>query len=118
MSEIPDFKSTSDYDVYITLFEEKLTVYATLFNKVKQFLNLDYIDGHVVTSINDITRSLTYDTSSSFKVDYPQYKTEDDELFIPYRCFKENVTEALKDALAADRCPPCDELACTDHLGD
>lgn len=111
---IPDFKSTSDQDAFIILFEEKLAVYASLFLKVKQFLNLDYTDGQTITAINDITSSIVYDTTTSFKVDHPQYKTEDDELFIPYRSFKENVTEALKEAMNVQ----CDDLACTDHLGD
>jgi len=32
---------------------------------------------------------------------------------------KENVTEALKEALESQKeCPPCDTLACADHLTD
>jgi hypothetical protein len=42
-------------------------------------------------------------------------------MFIPYRSFKENVAEALKEALndrVKEDCPPCDTLACADHLTD
>jgi hypothetical protein len=49
----------------------------------------------------------------------PGLQTDDDEIFIPYRSFKENVTEALKEALDSQKeCPPCDTLACADHLTD
>ena len=40
-----------------------------------------------------------YDTEYVFKDAHPEYKTGDDELFIPYKSFKENVTEALESAL-------------------
>ena len=37
--------------------------------------------------------------SVSSKRTHQDYKTEDDEIFIPYRSFKENVAEALNEAL-------------------
>ena len=49
--------------------------------------------------INDIVTNLTYDVDRKFKETHQDYKTEDDELFIPYRTFKENVAEALKEAM-------------------
>ena len=68
--------------------------------------------------INDIVTTLLYDVDRKFKETHQDYKT-DDELFIPYRSFKENVTEALKEALESQKeCPPCDTLACADHLTD
>ena len=72
--------------------------------------------------INDIVTNLLYDVDRKFKETHQDYKTEDDELFIPYRSFKENVTEALESALDTyhikKECPPCDTLACADHLTD
>ena len=65
-----------------------------------------------------------------FKETHQDYKTDEDDIFIPYRTFKENVAEALKEAmpcalekhnqevLAKLECPPCDTLACADHLTD
>jgi hypothetical protein len=50
----------------------------------------------VIEVINDIVTNLLYDVDRKFKETHQDYKTEDDELFIPYRSFKENVTEALK----------------------
>jgi len=74
--------------------------------------------------INDIVQNLLYDVDRKFKETHQDYKTEDDELFIPYRSFKENVLEALNEALTPyelqykNECPPCDTLACADHLTD
>ena len=60
-----------------------------------------------------------YDVERQFKETHQDYKTDDDEIFIPYRTFKDSVAEALKEALDADReCPPCDTLSCADHLTD
>jgi len=40
-----------------------------------------------------------YEVEREFKENHPEYKTSDDEMFIPYRSFKENVLEALNEAL-------------------
>jgi hypothetical protein len=73
--------------------------------------------------LRDITQSLIYDTEYAFKDAHPEYKNNDDEIFIPRRSFKEDVTEALLEANKkfwnnANECPPCDTLACVDHLTD
>ena len=71
--------------------------------------------------INDIVQNLLYDVDRQFKETHQDYKTEDDELFIPYRSFKENVTEALKEALTPYELQyknECDTLQCADHLTD
>jgi hypothetical protein len=64
-----------------------------------------------------MVQSMLYDVDRQFKETHQDYKTDEDDIFVPYRSFKENVTEALKEALAAG-CPPCDTLACADHLTD
>jgi len=81
--------------------------------------NWDQLQPHTMEVINDIVSNLVYEVERQFKENHPDYKTDDDELFIPYRSFKENVTEALKEAMDQQKeCPPCDTLACADHLGD
>ncbi len=70
-----------------------------------------------IETSNDITQSLLYDVEYTFKDKHPEYKTDDDEVFIPRRTFKEDCAEALKEALRQD-CPPCDTLTCADHLTD
>ena len=63
-----------------------------------------------------------YDVERQFKETHQDYKTEEDDVFIPYRSFKENVTEALESAIDAYHIkkerPVCDTLACVDHLTD
>ena len=83
--------------------------------------NWDQLQGQTIETINGIVQGLQYNVEVESERKFPDYK-HDDEVFIPYRSFKENVTEALKEALAADRgdfeCPPCNDLACADHLTD
>jgi hypothetical protein len=86
-------------------------------------------DWHTLTPktmevINDIVQNMLYDVDRKFKETHQDYKTEDDDLFIPYRSFKENVLEALNEALTPyelqykNECPPCDTITCADHLAD
>ena len=130
---IPNFKNKEDYQEFLNLFDDRLQVKVELLNRVKEelFPNTRWIVLPIKTieTINDITQSLLYDVEFDFEEKHPDYK-RDDELFIPRRSFKEDVTEALKDAmpcalekhnqevLAKLECPPCDVLQCVDHLTD
>ena len=118
---IPNFKSVDDYQEFLNLFDDRLQVKLELLNRVKEglFPNTRWIVLPIKTleTINDITQSLLYDVDYTFKDKHPEYKTEDDEMFIPRRSFKEDVTEALKQAMNTE-CPPCDVLQCVDHLTD
>jgi len=118
---IPNFKSQDDYQEFLNLFDDRLQVKVELLNRVKEelFPGLRWITLPVKTleTINDITQSLLYDVDYTFKDRHPEYKTDDDEMFIPRRSFKEDVTEALKAAMNTE-CPPCDVLQCVDHLTD
>ena len=120
---IPNFKNKEDCDVFLKMFEDRLAVKVALLNRVKLDMfpgyNWDQLQPQTLETINDIVTNLLYDVEREFKETHQDYKTEDDELFIPYRSFKENVTEALKEALESQKeCPPCDTLQCTDHLAD
>ena len=64
-----------------------------------------------------------YECERQFVETHQDYKRDDDDIFIPRRSFKEDVTEALLAANQkfwnnANECPPCDTLACVDHLTD
>ena len=125
---IPNFKSQEDWEEFTSMFDSRWHCKKALLDSVKD----DMFPGtswHGLTSghmevMNDIVQSLLYDVEYTFKEKYPEYKNEDDELFIPRRSFKEDVTEALKDALGTGgeqwrlECPPCDVLQCADHLAD
>ena len=123
---IPNFKSNEDWEAYTLLFDKIWHCKKALLDRVKDDMfpgyNWDQLQGQTIETINDIVQSLMYDVDTEFKKTHQDYKTDDDDIFIPYRSFKESVTEALKEALAADRgdfeCSPCNDLACADHLTD
>jgi hypothetical protein len=102
---IPDFQSTEHQEEFELLFEQRAQVYVNLMNKVKDLMygtgggNYANLPGTCQEVLRDITQSLMYDTEYAFKDVHPEYKNSDDELFIPYRTFKENVSEALNEAL-------------------
>ena len=101
---IPTFKSQEHQEEYELLFTEKAVTYIKLMNVVKELMygtghgNYANLPGSCQEVLRDITSSLLYDTEYTFKASHPEYKTDDDELFIPRRSFKEDVTEALLEA--------------------
>ena len=123
---IPNFKSNHDWEAFTQIFDSQWHCKRALLNRVKDdlFPNTSWnglTSGHMEV-INDIVQNLLYDVDRKFKETHQDYKTDDDEMFIPYRSFKENVAEALENAIDAyhikKECPPCDTLACADHLTD
>jgi len=101
---IPNFKSQHDWEAFTQIFDSQWHCKKALLDRVKDdlFPNTSWnglSSGHMEV-INDIVTNLLYDVDRKFKETHQDYKTEDDELFIPYRSFKENVTEALKEAMA------------------
>jgi len=123
---IPNFKSNQDWEAFTQIFDSQWHCKKALLDRVKDDLFPGF-EWHSLTPksievINDIVTNLLYEVEREFKETRPEYKTADDEMFIPYRSFKENVTEALESAIDAyhikKECPPCDTLACADHLTD
>jgi hypothetical protein len=122
---IPHFKSNQDWEAFTSIFDSQWHCKKALLDRVKDGMfpgyNWDQLQGQTIETINGIVQGLQYNVEVEFERKFPDYK-HDDEVFIPYRSFKENVTEAMKEALAADRgdfeCPPCNDLACADHLTD
>jgi len=101
---IPYFKSQHYWEAFTQIFDSQWHCKRALLNRVKDdlFPNTSWnglSSGHMEV-INDMVQSMLYDVDRAFKETHQDYKTEDDELFIPYRSFKENVTEALKEAMA------------------
>jgi len=126
---IPNFKSQEDWEAFTAMFDARWHCKKALLERVKDDLYPKYkweeLTAGAVEVINDIVQSLLYDVEYEFEQVHPEYK-RDDELFIPRRSFKEDVEEALlaanqkfwNSANECEPCPPCDELACTDHLGE
>ena len=125
MSYIPNFKSNQDWEDFTLLFDKRWHCKRALLNRVKDdmFPNTSWhgLTAKSIEVINDIVQSLLYDVDVEFKTNHPEYKTADDEVFIPYRTFKENVLEALNEALTPYELQyknECDTLSCADHLTD
>ena len=103
MSYIPNFNSNQDWEDFTLLFDKRWHCKKALLDRVKDdmFPNTSWngLTAKSMEVINDIVQSLLYDEDVEFKSKHPEYKTEDDDIFIPYRSFKENVAEALKEAM-------------------
>jgi len=100
---IPHFKSQHDWEAFTQIFDSQWHCKRALLNRVKDdmFPNTSWngLTAKSIEVINDIVTNLLYDVDRKFKETHQDYKTEDDDLFIPYRSFKENVAEALKEAM-------------------
>jgi len=100
---IPNFKSQDDWQEFLNIFDDQWQCKRELINRVKDDLFPGYkwetLQPQTLEVINDMVQSMLYDVDRQFKETHPDYKTDDDEIFIPHRSFKENVTEALKEAL-------------------
>ena len=101
---IPNFKSNEDWEAFSCMFDARWHCKRALLNRVKndlfpEYKSWDQLQPQTLEVINDIVQSLLYDVEYTFKDKHPEYKTDDDEIFIPRKSFKENVTEALKEAI-------------------
>ena len=124
---IPHFKSQHDWEAFTQIFDSQWHCKKALLDRVKDdlFPNTSWnglTSGHMEV-IDDIVRDLLYECERQFKETHQDYMRDDDEIFIPYRTFKESVLEALNEALTPydlvqKECPPCDTLTCADHLTD
>ena len=123
---IPNFKSNDDWEAFTQIFDSQWHCKRALLNRVKNDLFPEYKSWEQLTAqhmevINDIVSNLVYECERQFVETHQDYNRDDDDIFIPRRSFKENVTEALKEALndrVKEDCPPCDTLSCADHLTD
>ena len=101
MANIPAFKNQDDAKRFRSIFEDTAKAYAYYFDVVRDaffvgFKKTNYeIDGRTFNVLNDITNTLLYEASSTFKDQRPEYKDEYDSIYIPNRDLKEKVKEAL-----------------------
>jgi len=99
---IPNFKTTDDYQSFLNMFDDRWQVKLELLNRVKSDMfpgyNWDQIQGQTTEIINNIVQSLLYDVELDFEDKHPEYK-RDDDIFIPRKSFKEDVTEVINRAL-------------------
>jgi len=101
---IPDFQSPEHQQEFEQLFEKKATTYINAMNKVKDMMygpstTYSNLPGACLEVVQSVASTLLYDVEYAFKAEHPEYKKDDDEIFIPYKSFKENVADAMKEAL-------------------
>ena len=102
---IPNFQSKEHREEFELLFAEKAATYIKMMDIVKELMygtghgNYANLPGTCLEVVQSIASTLMYDTEYTFKNAHPEYKTDDDDIFIPYKSFKENVSEAMKEAL-------------------
>ena len=115
---IPHFKSQDDWQEFLNIFDDQWQCKRAKLNRVKndlfpEYKSWDQLTPKTLDIINDIVSNLVYEVERQFKETHKDYDLDDD-IFIPYKSFKENVTEALEDAIDAyhikKECPPCDTL--------
>ena len=100
---IPNFQSIDDYQEFVKLFRERWEAKFELLNIVRDDMfpgchGWSSLPPSSIETINDITQSLLYDVEYDFEESHPDYKRNNDDIFIPRRTFKEDVTEALLEA--------------------
>ena len=99
---IPNFKSQDDWQEFLNIFDDQWQCKRAMLDRVKDDMfpgyNWDTLQPKTLDVINDIVSNLVYECERQFKENHQDYKDEEDEMFIPRKSFKENVTEALLEA--------------------
>jgi hypothetical protein len=104
---IPNFKNQDDWQEFLNIFDDQWQCKKAMLDRVRDDMfpgchGWSSLQPHTMEVINDIVSNLVYECERQFKENHQDYKTDDDEIFIPRQSFKENVTEALKEALKED----------------
>jgi len=100
---IPNFKSQHDWEAFTQIFDSQWHCKRALLNRVKDDLfpgrKWETLKPKTLEVINDMVSNLVYECERQFKETHQDYKTDDDEIFITRSSFKENIAEALKEAM-------------------
>jgi hypothetical protein len=105
---IPYFKSNHDWEAFTQIFDSQWHCKRALLNRVRDDMfpgchGWSSLQPHTLEVINDIVSNLVYDVDRQFKETHQDYNTDEDEIFMPRRSFKENVAEALKEAMESQK---------------
>ena len=99
---IPHFKSQEDWEAFASMFDARWHRKKALLDRVKDDMFPGYkwenLNAGTLEVINDIVQNLLYDAEFEFQQEYPDYKRDVDDIFVPRRSFKQEVTEALLEA--------------------
>jgi len=99
---IPNFKTEDDRREYFTIYNRQLDMYARLFeNTIKRLLGPDYkadtVTAPSLETVDSITRSLMYDVERKFCEDKPDYKAENDDIFLSTFNVEKIVKQVMED---------------------
>jgi hypothetical protein len=104
---IPNFQSVEDWQAYEKIFINVWEGKWALLERVRNDLFPGYewkaIPPGSIEVINDIVQTLLYDTTYEFEKDYPDYKKDEDGLFVPRQSLKSLITEAIKEVMIQDK---------------
>ena len=107
---ISKFNSPNHELEYSKIFKDKIEQKCYMLQQVLQavynrntYVNPEAIDGKTLQVLVDLTNTLTYETDSDFKENYPKYKDDIDEMFLTKDKVKEIITEALAEAHQGDQ---------------
>ena len=101
---IPNFKSVEDWADYEEIFINRWDAKKALLERVKDDLFPGLLWRHLNATtlevINDIVQTMLYDTDYDFEKLHPDYKKDEDDLFVPRKTLKDLVREAVIDTIA------------------
>jgi len=100
---IPNFKSVEDWQDYEKIFKNRWDAKKILLERVKNDMfpgySWEHLQPKTIEVINDIVQTLLYDTDYDFEKQYPDYKKDEDDFFIPRTSLKQMITETVKEAM-------------------
>lgn len=100
---IPNFKSVEDWQNYEEIFKDRWDAKKALLECVRNDLfpgcSWRHLQPKTVEVINDIVQTMLYDTDYDFEKQYPDYKKDEDDIFMPRSSIKEIINEAIKETL-------------------
>ena len=104
---IPNFKSVEDWQNYEEIFKDRWDAKKALLECVRDDLfpecSWRHLHPKAVEVINDIVQTMLYDTDHDFEKQYPDYKRDEDDIFVPRSSVKEIINEAIKEAMNQDK---------------
>ena len=100
---IPNFKSVEDWEDYEEIFKNRWDTKKALLERVRDDLfpecSWKHLHPKAVEVINDIVQTMLYDTDYDFEKQYPDYKKDEDDIFVPRSSLREMIAEAIKEAM-------------------
>ena len=101
---IPNFKSVEDWQAYEEIFKDRWDSKKALLERVRDDmfpgLSWRHLSPEALEVINNIVQTMLYDTDYDFEKQFPDYKKDEDDLFVvPRTSLKEMITETLKEAM-------------------